>query len=323
MGFLRFRRTFKILPGLKLNINKRSVGLTLGIRGAHFSVNTKGQKTTSIGIPGSGLSYISRSSMRANNRTEPTPDNLAISSTLAQGEKAESAINISERDPIPFDPRPYTPAWIMIHSRSSSTPKWEPVDAPVPKDFCHRVDRVLGFAQQTINNNQATQSQPKKSIKYYPYNDGLFVSNPAANGKAVTNTSTTLIDIPDALISYVNDLHELSQGLREAHDNIVNLVNSLTPAPPNWEADFAKQIVALLILASRAESVEPPEALQNAHKLFTSAVRKYRRIATKLPRPVYDSDNRLVKKYMSRMASANRSRAKALELVHALYPASD
>lgn len=35
MGSVRFRKEFKLAPGLKLNINKQSVSITLGIPGAH------------------------------------------------------------------------------------------------------------------------------------------------------------------------------------------------------------------------------------------------------------------------------------------------
>ena len=57
MGSLRFRKQFKLGPGLKLNVNKQSVGITLGVRGAHLTYNTKGQRTASVGLPGTGLWY--------------------------------------------------------------------------------------------------------------------------------------------------------------------------------------------------------------------------------------------------------------------------
>jgi hypothetical protein len=57
MGSLRFRKRFKLAPGVKLNINKKSLGLTLGGRGAHLTYNTKGQRTASVGVPGTGLWY--------------------------------------------------------------------------------------------------------------------------------------------------------------------------------------------------------------------------------------------------------------------------
>lgn len=62
MGYLRVRRSVKLGPGVKLNLNKRSVGLTVGGRGAHYSVNTRGQRTRTLGLPGTGVSYIDRSS---------------------------------------------------------------------------------------------------------------------------------------------------------------------------------------------------------------------------------------------------------------------
>jgi hypothetical protein len=44
-------------PGVRLNVNKRSVGLTFGPRGARYSVNTSGRRTASFGIPGTGVYY--------------------------------------------------------------------------------------------------------------------------------------------------------------------------------------------------------------------------------------------------------------------------
>lgn len=73
MGYLRVRRSVRVAPGLKLNLNKRSVGLTVGGRGAHYSVNTRGQRTTTMGLPGTGVSYIDRSTAgRPRGTSEPT-----------------------------------------------------------------------------------------------------------------------------------------------------------------------------------------------------------------------------------------------------------
>ena len=56
MGF-RFRKSVKIAPGVRLNIGKKSVGISAGVKGARVSVNSSGRKTTTVGIPGTGLSY--------------------------------------------------------------------------------------------------------------------------------------------------------------------------------------------------------------------------------------------------------------------------
>lgn len=56
MGF-RFRKSVKIVPGVRLNIGKKSVGISAGVKGARVSVNSSGRKTTTVGLPGTGLSY--------------------------------------------------------------------------------------------------------------------------------------------------------------------------------------------------------------------------------------------------------------------------
>lgn len=61
MGW-RFRRSIKILPGVKINFNKKSVGITVGKKGAHYTVNSKGKHTASVGIPGTGLYYTQSAS---------------------------------------------------------------------------------------------------------------------------------------------------------------------------------------------------------------------------------------------------------------------
>ena len=54
---LGLEKVIKIAPGVKLNINKKSCSVTVGKRGAHYTINSKGKHTASVGIPGTGLSY--------------------------------------------------------------------------------------------------------------------------------------------------------------------------------------------------------------------------------------------------------------------------
>jgi hypothetical protein len=55
MGF-RFRRTFRLLPGLRLNVSKSGVSTSIGTRGAWLTFGRKGTRTT-VGLPGTGISY--------------------------------------------------------------------------------------------------------------------------------------------------------------------------------------------------------------------------------------------------------------------------
>src|ERR1017187_1118579 len=55
MGF-RFRRSFKLLPGVRVNLGKRGASVTAGIRGAHITHGVSGTRAT-VGLPGTGMSY--------------------------------------------------------------------------------------------------------------------------------------------------------------------------------------------------------------------------------------------------------------------------
>ena len=66
--YLRFHRSLGIFPGLRLNLNKGGVSLTGGVRGAHVTLGKNGL-TTSMGIPGTGLSVRDKIPF-----TTPRPD---------------------------------------------------------------------------------------------------------------------------------------------------------------------------------------------------------------------------------------------------------
>lgn len=54
---LNFRKSINLGNGFKLNIGKKSVGISGGVKGARVSVNSSGRKTATFSIPGTGLSY--------------------------------------------------------------------------------------------------------------------------------------------------------------------------------------------------------------------------------------------------------------------------
>lgn len=54
---LRFRKSVTLCKGVKLNFGKTGMSVSIGGKGYHKTINTKGQVTTSVGIPGSGIYY--------------------------------------------------------------------------------------------------------------------------------------------------------------------------------------------------------------------------------------------------------------------------
>ncbi len=63
MGF-RFRKSIKVAPGVRLNLGKKSASVSVGGKGFKKTYSTTGRKTTTIGIPGSGLSYTTTSGQK-------------------------------------------------------------------------------------------------------------------------------------------------------------------------------------------------------------------------------------------------------------------
>lgn len=58
---LRFRKSFKVAPGVKINLGKKSSSVTFGGKGMHYTVNSKGKTTKSVDIPGTGIYYTESS----------------------------------------------------------------------------------------------------------------------------------------------------------------------------------------------------------------------------------------------------------------------
>ncbi len=52
----RFRRSFRIFPGVRINLGKKGTSLSLGGRGFTHTIGQAGNRTT-VGIPGTGLSH--------------------------------------------------------------------------------------------------------------------------------------------------------------------------------------------------------------------------------------------------------------------------
>lgn len=75
MGF-NFRKSIKIMPGLTLNLGKKSSSISIGPRGAKLNINSKGKKRLTTSIPGTGLSYtqnIGSNTSRKKSKIEDIP----------------------------------------------------------------------------------------------------------------------------------------------------------------------------------------------------------------------------------------------------------
>lgn len=53
---IRFRKSIKLMPGVRMTLGKKGISGSLGVTGARVSVNSKGQVRGTAGLNGTGLS---------------------------------------------------------------------------------------------------------------------------------------------------------------------------------------------------------------------------------------------------------------------------
>ncbi|MBQ2658069.1 MAG: DUF4236 domain-containing protein [Erysipelotrichaceae bacterium] len=80
MGF-RYRKSIKLLPGVKLNLSKSGVSTSVGKRGGTLNFSRRGTRAT-VGIPGSGLSYST--TLRGKRRTRRSTSRASVDAARAK-----------------------------------------------------------------------------------------------------------------------------------------------------------------------------------------------------------------------------------------------
>ncbi len=80
------------MPGVRLNFSKSTVGLSFGVPGARYTINSKGRRTVSAGIPGTGLYATEtlssgRKSKRAAAEPQKTREEMAAELNESMGSK--------------------------------------------------------------------------------------------------------------------------------------------------------------------------------------------------------------------------------------------
>ncbi|TAT82469.1 DUF4236 domain-containing protein [Rhizobium ruizarguesonis] len=70
---IRFRKSFKLAPGLRLNVGKKGASIRVGTKGAGYTVGTSGQRV-SASVPGTGVGFSSKIGKRKsdNQNTDPS-----------------------------------------------------------------------------------------------------------------------------------------------------------------------------------------------------------------------------------------------------------
>ena len=128
MGF-RFSKRFKVLPGVSLNLSKSGLSASVGPKGAKVNINSQGRVRSTVGIPGTGISYTSQAS--ATTRTE-SPDQLEAPPRSASTATAFIRAFISFF------------GWTMV-AGMVSTVGWKMASTTAPPSWLMLASLVIGF----------------------------------------------------------------------------------------------------------------------------------------------------------------------------------
>lgn len=104
MGSFRFRRSVKILPGIRLNFNTKSTSVTFGEKGFTKTVSSTGRVTNTIGIPGTGIHYT-----EVENQGRVKHKAQTISAQISPDDSSCSGGKTSTRVPVTEIPRYFKP----------------------------------------------------------------------------------------------------------------------------------------------------------------------------------------------------------------------
>lgn len=133
---LRFKKSVKIAKGVKVNFGKTGASLTVGTRGLHHTIHTSGKKTSSIGLPGTGLSYVSTSGGGKGKRSQNRSRQNTRSSVSAAQIQREQEVQYAKNCEMVDDYNELIDQIRSIHDECSAPVDWEGLrDAPEPFGF--------------------------------------------------------------------------------------------------------------------------------------------------------------------------------------------
>ena len=100
---IRFRKSFKIFPGVKVNMSKGGISFTVGTKGYHLNFSKRGVRQT-VGLPGSGISdtsYLVKNEPESENKqTTRSKKHEYVTDDAAADEEVKQQVPARWRSPI-------------------------------------------------------------------------------------------------------------------------------------------------------------------------------------------------------------------------------
>lgn len=162
MGF-RFRKSVKIIPGVRLNFSKSGISTSIGGPGATVNLSNRGTRHT-LGIPGSGLSYSTFAS-RNSEGSGNTPTAGSTSNNLASGCGCFSLII----------------AALVVVGQCS-----QPDGATAPSQASDK-------ASTNPTTPADTKEEPSGAALFYDPGDTVYITASALNGRAAPSSNGPIL----------------------------------------------------------------------------------------------------------------------------------
>jgi hypothetical protein len=230
MGF-GFRKSIKIAPGVRLNFSKSGIGMSAGVKGLRYSVNSRGQRRTTASIPGTGIYYTTTSSSRRSYNSKAYQRQRELQRQQREQEKLQER----ERNRLEVELFENKVEMIQsIHKESDTPVDWTNVkDTPAPFEWGsigpnEREARMKlesykpGFMSKLFHQDEKKHAELQENVKLAQNEDKADFDT----WKAMVRTATRVVngDI-DAYFEVIqefaplDDLSEFGSGFEFSSEN--------------------------------------------------------------------------------------------------------
>lgn len=189
----RFRKSIKIAKGVRLNFGKKGMGVSFGTRGMRYSIHSSGRRTRSVGIPGTGISYVKSTTGKKKKNTQGTvsststthpADNQALVEEYNRHIQAITSLHQISPEPIDWReiqamPAPYTPGEMgplqqeALHKYQTYTP-----------NFFERIIKKLAQRKKERLNQAIQQAKLQDQSDYQEWHELTTLANAVLAGQA-------------------------------------------------------------------------------------------------------------------------------------------
>ncbi|QUS60785.1 DUF4236 domain-containing protein [Synechocystis sp. PCC 7339] len=177
---LRFRKSIKIAPGIRVNLSKSGASLSIGGKGSTVNISSRGVRTT-YSIPGTGISYVTQTSS-GRKTSNISSNNRSAYQELIKQQKEQEKQRLSQQaqDSYELFKEQIELMANILKNREKDPFDWESISASrgeyvqhtyVPPDF---IEPQKKFSKDTIS-QEIRNKNSRSYITYFLISLGLIL----------------------------------------------------------------------------------------------------------------------------------------------------